>query len=124
MLFGNGDGSFAAADVHPTGYGPGSVAAADFDRDGNVDLAVGNTGEMGDEVVASVFLGRGDGTFHAPKHVRVGNFNASAEVVASYTGMATGDLDADGRTDLVVVNSTTGELGVLLSTPFGTCMSE
>jgi hypothetical protein len=123
VLLGNGDGSFATAGLHPTGYAPGSVAAADFDRDGNTDLAVGNTGEKMDEVVASVFLGLGDGTFHAPRHLRVGDFDASA-VVASYTGLATGDLDADGRTDLVVVNSTTGELVVLLSTPFGTCVPQ
>jgi hypothetical protein len=71
-----------------------------------------------------VFLGLGDGTLRAPRQVRVGNFDASTVVIASYTGLATGDLDADGRTDLVVVNTTTGELGVLLSTPFGTCVAQ
>jgi hypothetical protein len=123
VLFGNGDGSFAAPEVYETGYAPGSLVAADFDGDGNVDLAVGNAGEMGDEVVASVFLGLGDGTFHAPRHVRVGDFGASF-VITSYTSLATGDLDGDERTDLAIVNSTTRELGVLLSTPFGTCVPE
>jgi hypothetical protein len=93
VLFGNGDGSFAAPEIHPTGGASGALVAADFDRDGDVDLAVGNAGEMADGLVASLFLGLGDGTFHAPRHLRVGDFDASAEVL--FMGLATGDLDAD-----------------------------
>jgi hypothetical protein len=62
ILLGNGDGTLQAPVEYPTDVVPGSVAAADFNRDGNLDLAVG--GYLGSGV--EVFLGNGDGTFEMP----------------------------------------------------------
>ena len=44
-----------------TGDGPTSVAAADFNGDGKLDLAVANSGSNN----VTILLGNGDGTFTA-----------------------------------------------------------
>jgi len=40
VLLGNGDGTFGAVESYPVASYPRSVAAADFNNDGLVDLAV------------------------------------------------------------------------------------
>src|SRR5437667_69750 len=58
LLFGNGDGTFLAAQNIGPMYGPTWVAVADFNGDGRPDLAVATV--FGS---SSVLLGNGDGTF-------------------------------------------------------------
>src|SRR5262245_43158754 len=55
----------------PYGSGPHSVAVADFDGDGNFDLAVANQGH-GAGTTISVLLGNGDGTFRGAQDYFVG----------------------------------------------------
>ncbi len=80
VLLGNGDGTFQKAIDYPVGTGPKSVATADLNGDGNLDLVV--TSGPADNL--SVLLGRGDGTFlptvyyatpQDPILVMVGDFN-------------------------------------------------
>jgi len=59
VLLGNGDGTLQNSLTYPLATTPGSVAAADFRRDGKLDLAVG--GYLVGEV--TVLLGNGDGSF-------------------------------------------------------------
>ena len=49
ILLGDGDGGFTQAAGPPVdaGYGPVSIAVADFNNDGNLDLAVANEGIAG-----------------------------------------------------------------------------
>jgi len=49
LLLGNGDGTFTPASGSPyaVGQGPTAIAAADFNGDGKLDLAVANTGGTG-----------------------------------------------------------------------------
>src|SRR5579859_2934551 len=65
------------------GRQPYSVAAADFNGDGLVDLAVVDYGSSG----VSVLLGQGNGAFQASASYLVGAFPSS---------VAVGDLNGDG----------------------------
>ena len=76
------------------------VRAADFDRDGHVDLVF----VAEDDRVHQLFLGRGDGSF----------VDASARLPAMSVGngLAVGDVNRDGLPDIVVGNSgISGEKG-------------
>jgi VCBS repeat protein len=89
VVLGRGDGTFGAPASVPVGTSPMAIVAADFNRDGHVDLAVANSTDS----TVSVLLGRGDGTFLAKTDYPVGPLTARA-VSADFTG--------DGRLDLAV----------------------
>ena len=81
---GTGDGTFQAPLTMQTpGTIFGSLAVADYNGDGKLDLAIGNG--------AVLFLGKGDGTFQAPTDLGAGG-----------AGIAVGDFNRDGKPDLVV----------------------
>src|SRR5579883_1603674 len=91
---------------YPVGPTAQHVVAADFNGDGNLDLAVsnfGNSDNSGGNV--AIFLGKGDGTF-TPGAV----LNAGQTPVSMYAA----DFNGDGKVDLAVANLTTGSLSVLL----------
>ena len=86
VLLGNGDGTFQAAVITSTPTpleGIRSLALADFDGDGKLDLAVG-AGNV-------LLLGNGDGTFQTPIVLGAGG-----------PGVAVGDFNLDGKPDLAV----------------------
>jgi len=62
LLKGNGDGTFQTAISIAAGSNPNTVAAADFNGDKKIDLAVGDASVSS----VNVLLGNGDGTFKAP----------------------------------------------------------
>jgi len=67
---GNADGTFQPALTFATGTGPQSLAVGDFNKDGKLDLATANAGDV------SVLLGNGDGTFQAPTSISLGDAGA------------------------------------------------
>lgn len=95
LLFGNGDGTFQAHIDYSVGpANPSALTTADFNGDGNLDLAaVGYS--------SSVFLLLGDG---------FGNFAEPISFPATVTAesVTSGDFNADGNLDLAV----SGESGV------------
>jgi hypothetical protein len=99
LLEGNGDGTFTPFASSPytfsTNAGSGAIVAADFNGDGNVDLAVANfeSGLPTGNVV--VLLGDGHGNFAFASQPSVGP-NPFAMVALDY--------DGDGITDLAVAN--------------------
>jgi hypothetical protein len=109
VLLGNGDGTFQP----PVFYRlsgidrPEAIAAADFDNDGNLDLAVVNV----DFAPLSVLLGNGDGTFQTP--VNYGN-------VAFANSLAVADLTGNGNMDIVVANTFSDILTVYYGDGAGT----
>lgn len=87
ILLGNGDGTFRQVASFPMPSIPGSVTAADFDNDGNLDLALGM-----DKIY--FYKGAGDGTFTSAGSIAVGSQNY-------VPGVRVGDFDADGKPDIV-----------------------
>ncbi len=92
-------------DFYGAGDGPQSVAAADFDCDGDIDMAVANT--FSSDV--SILLNNGDGTFAG----------RSTVPLPIQPGLVTaGDLDNDGDADLALASSTAdlqGAAAILLN---------
>jgi len=89
------------------GNWPNSVAAADLNGDGRIDLAVANS--EGDSV--SVLLGIGDGTFGLATQFAAGDQSRFVAIA---------DFNADGRPDLAVANGISNSVSVLLGVGDGT----
>jgi len=95
ILLGNGDGTFSvssAAFANAEGQPTFAIAAADFNRDGNIDLAIVN-GASGQSPVE---LGYGDGAF---------TISAALNTLLLPTAVAVGDFNGDGMLDAVVSNA-------------------
>jgi hypothetical protein len=74
------------------GSTPIAVAAADFDGDGNLDIAAANSGDF----TIGVLMGMGGGAFAAPTTFASGGGYPRS--------LASGDFNADGKPDLVEAN--------------------
>jgi hypothetical protein len=104
VLHGNGDGTFTQVSGEPPlPQFPSFVTTADLNGDGKLDLVFSSTGNT-----ISIFLGNGDGTFHA-------GFVKGVDF-APY-GVAVGDFNGDGRLDLAVTNGSDNTVSILLQTP-------
>jgi len=114
VLLGDGIGSFGAiADFGGNGDARSPVVA-DFNGDGKLDIAVAIDSEVGGFLHTgsriSVLIGDGTGRFGAPTNFTVGIGPLS---------MAGGDLNGDGKLDLVVANGTSNNVSVLLGDGLG-----
>jgi hypothetical protein len=102
--------SFAPQQSYETGVGPDTAELGDFNLDGTLDIVTTNAGNNYVNTV-SVLLGNGDGTFQ-DQLITTNTVRQAAEAV--------GDLNADGKPDLVVANATSNTLSVLLGKGDGT----
>src|ERR1700733_6162181 len=113
IFLGNGKGAFTNGLIYNTGVTPVYVASADLDLDGNLDLAVADSGvatstnAVGNSI--SVFLGNGDGTFIKPGGARM-DFAAGT----TPTSFVIADFNDDGIPDLIVTASGDNAVGLLL----------
>ena len=100
VLLGNGDGTFGSRADFPA-MSATSLAVADLNDDGRPDLVAANSSADPEDVPPwthsiSVLLGNGDGTFGPYAGFGVGYRCGS---------LAIGELNGDGRPDVVVTNS-------------------
>ncbi|HZO05052.1 MAG TPA: VCBS repeat-containing protein, partial [Solirubrobacterales bacterium] len=117
VYLGNGDGSFEPALNEEIEDWALTIAAGDFDDDGIVDLALGNV----DAGTVRILLGEGDGTFVAAPPVDLEALAPEEECFCvEIWGIAAGDLDGNGRDDLVVSDRFENRLFSVLSNPDGT----
>jgi hypothetical protein len=123
IFLGRGDGSFGPYSlVSIPGATGRELMAADFNLDGKMDLVLGTQGFDGSGVL--VLLGNGDGTF-APATYTQTSFNGTLFTASLWIGV--GDLNADGRPDVVTSNRRTDanfiplaqEATVLITQPDG-----
>jgi hypothetical protein len=111
VLLGNGDGTFRTPQSVALPQTPRSLAVADFDGDGNVDVAVGwNTAGAATPPpsVSYVTILYGNGTGGFPRQQQIDNVGYPAQVSqgeSSYllTQMAAADMNRDDLPDLVFV---------------------
>jgi hypothetical protein len=109
ISLGNGDGTFTQASGSPISLGQSlsTIVTADFNSDGELDLAVTDSG--GNAVI--IMLGNGDGTFGAPTTIPVGS--GPDAIIAA-------DFNNDGKPDLAVANYGDGTITLLLGNGDGT----
>ncbi len=98
IFLGNGDGTFKTLDPVATVYAPDSMAIADFNGDGNPDVALSGSGGFPYyNGVIEVLSGAGDGRFTSV-------FNSPDADTSSgphYAGIVAADFSRDGNVDLI-----------------------
>jgi uncharacterized protein (TIGR03437 family) len=97
ILINNGDGTFKAAVETPANAGPYHLFAADFNGDGNTDIAASND----QSPTVSVFFGQGNGKFQPP--TALGKLQGAGSVVAA-------DFRGTGRSDIAVIDNVAGSV--------------
>jgi len=111
ILLGNGDGTFKSlGDLSGVGSVPIAVAIADFNQDGNPDLAVVNNVPIGSGSV-SILLGDGQGGFGPASSYTTG---------IDSDPIAVGDFNGDGKVDIAVGNLGPRTVSILLGNGDGT----
>jgi hypothetical protein len=108
MLLGSGGGKFQSVRTFYSGGKSGTaIAVQDVSRDGKLDMIVANYCDNGNTRcrfgVVGLLLGNGDGTFQKAQKYNSGSSHALA--------VAIGDVNGDGKADLLVAN---GVVSVLL----------
>jgi hypothetical protein len=112
LFSGNGDGTFQPPVAYPSGNFSNSIAIADFNHDGSLDIASRGASLEGPSI--SILLGNGSGGFQAP--VNYPTLEGSGSVTPN--SLAVGDFNKDGTLDLAATNS--NSVTILLGNGNGT----
>jgi hypothetical protein len=111
VLLGSGTGTFGTTTTFSTGAGgnPESLALADVNGDGKLDILTANPGND----TVGLLLGSGTGTFGTATTFSTGAGSNPRKIVVA-------DVNTDGQLDLLTLNGGTYNVGVLLGTGTGT----
>jgi hypothetical protein len=112
ILVGDGDGTFKPVITYSLTGTPTSIAAADVNGDGIPDLLVTMNTCSGCNGSVRVFLGNGDATFTDFIGYDTGGIGTNSVTV--------GDLNKDGKLDLVLTNISSNTISVLFGNGDGT----
>lgn len=93
VLLGNGSGAFSTPTKFTAPFGPRAIAVADFNGDGQADVATANVQQTSSNI--SVMLGNGTGSLGLPTTFNIGT--------APYA-LVTADINLDSVPDLVATN--------------------
>ena len=109
ILLGNGDGSFGTPSTATVSQFNkiNSASVGDFNSDGHLDVATADTGYWWGDSHAVVALGDGTGALASVVHVPATSGGPADSVIA-------GDVNADGRADLVTTSIAEDTVRVLL----------
>ncbi len=110
VAFGNGDGTFGPSVNYPVGYddfSAYSIATADFNGDGALDLVEINQQDES----AEVFLNSGSGVF---------SLSVNLQTDLGPQWVTTADLNGDGKKDVVTSNYGANTVGIFLGKGDGT----
>ncbi|CAF1095868.1 unnamed protein product [Rotaria sordida] len=103
IFLGDGTGKFSAQTIYSIESGPYALVTADFNRDGLLDIVTANY--YGNNT--SILLGNIDGAFGRKKSFSTGSGSLPYAIV-------NGDFNGDNIQDLIVSNSGTDNVGILL----------
>jgi hypothetical protein len=111
VLLGNGDGTFQTPVFYAVND-PLGVAVGDLNGDGKLDVVVTNFNSLATTFGGgvSILFGNGDGTFQSPVFYNTGK---------NPTAVAIGDLNGDGKPDLIVTDVTSGNVSIMLNNGAG-----
>lgn len=116
VLYGNGNATFQTRVSFAAGIGSRNLTVGDFNADGRPDLAVANV--QSNDV--SILLGFNGTTPYSGFPVTGPTYSTGG---ANPAGIAVGDLNQDGRPDLVTANVLGNNLGILLGQSGGAFQS-
>ncbi|HTS11528.1 MAG TPA: FG-GAP-like repeat-containing protein [Candidatus Limnocylindrales bacterium] len=117
IMLGNGAGAFGAPanislDLPGISVVPSSIVAADFDSDGNLDLAVATPSHRD----IAVLMGKGGAIFGPVVHYALDDPN----FVNNISKLAVADLNGDNKPDLILCNLSSNHVTVLVGNGDGT----
>lgn len=107
VVLGDGQGSFGPATTFDIGTFPGDLTAADLNGDNKIDIAVANQNLSGTLSTVSVFFGDGAGSFGS---------RTDYIVERSPGQIFSGDLNGDGKPDLITANNNSNNFSILSNT--------
>lgn len=106
VLLNRGDGTFRARRDFLTGEDPVSVAIGDLNGDGAPELVTANDDFRSETYTVAVFINKGGGGFAGKRNYATGRRPSS---------VAIGDMNGDGKRDLVTANGYANTVSVLLN---------